>query len=346
MRNSQLAAVAVFLILPLLAPVGIAQLSDGALFRETFKEYNPPWLTIDSHRKVLVYTTNGIDGRILQVTYIPSSQGSERVLQDYSLTQAVTSATLSFDVKLHSQFEFVRGGKMHGLSGGTATAGCQPINPNGWSVRMMWMGAEGTPVLYIYHQDRASACGDVFYPSASFEFQKGHWYRIDLYVKMNSGVGSADGRAMLYIDGDPLVDVRHLNLTGNNQVKIDKFAFHTFHGGDDPSWSPSKNTYIYFDNFTVMPGKFVTGERGTTCEIFREGIYNLYTASCCAKSCGACGGAACGNLPGGADQCCTSRVSTNGRYCDLNGDDAPCSFLFSEYYNGGSLLQSEGPGTE
>ena len=132
---------------------------------------------------------------------------------------------------------------------------------------MMWLGAEGTPVLYIYLQDRVSECGDIFHPTASFEFQKGHRYRIDLYVKMNSGVGSADGRAMLYIDGDPIVVVRRLNLSGNNQVKIDKFNFHSFHGGEDPSWSPSKNTYIYFDNFTVMPGKFVTAERGTTCEI-------------------------------------------------------------------------------
>ncbi|HLT90504.1 MAG TPA: hypothetical protein VKZ85_06130 [Woeseiaceae bacterium] len=328
------------ILLPAFASVTKADLSDGALFRETFKEFQPPWLTIDRHRKVLVYTTNGIDGRILQVTYIPSSQGSERVLQNYWLTSVVTAATLSFDMKLHSQFEFVRGGKLHGLMGGTATTGCQPIDPFGWSVRMMWMGANGTPVLYIYHQDRVSECGDVFYPSASFEWRKGRWYRIDLYVKMNSDVGSADGRATLYINGEPIVDVRHLNLSGSRLVQIDKFAFHTFYGGDDPSWSPSKNTYIYFDNFTVMPGKFVTGERGTTCEIFREGIYNLYTASCCAQSCGACGGPPCGGLPGGAAQCCTSQVSTNGRYCDLNGDSAPCSFLFSEYYNGGNPSQA------
>lgn len=328
-------------MLSFLAPIATAQLSDGALYRETFKEFQPPWLTIDEHRRVEVYTTGGIDGRILRVTYVPSNQGSERVLQDYWLTNVVTSATLSFDVKLHSQFEFVRGGKMHGLMGGTATTGCRPIDPNGWSVRMMWMGSEGTPVLYIYHQDRVSECGDVFFPSKTFEFRKGRWYRIDIFVKMNSGVGSADGRAMLFIDGDQLVDVRHLNLTGNNLFQIDKFAFHTFHGGDDPSWSPSKNTYIYFDNFTVKPGWNITGKLGTTCEIFREGIYNVYTGTCCAKSCGACGGAACGSLPGGANACCTSRVATNGRYCDQNGDFAPCSFLYSEYYSGGSLFQSK-----
>jgi hypothetical protein len=147
MRKRHISIVPVLLGFLLVASDATAQLSDGALFRETFKEYNPPGLTIDRHRKVLVYTTGGIDGRILQVTYIPSSEGSERVLRDYSLTQAVSAATLSFDVKLHSQFQFVRGGKMHGLSGGTATVGCKPISPNGWSVRMMWWGPEGTPVL-------------------------------------------------------------------------------------------------------------------------------------------------------------------------------------------------------
>src|SRR5690606_25900360 len=80
-RQSQLAALAAMILLPAFASVPKADLSDGALFRETFKEFQPPWLTIDRHRKVLGYTTNGIDGRILQVTYIPSSQGPHPVGQ-------------------------------------------------------------------------------------------------------------------------------------------------------------------------------------------------------------------------------------------------------------------------
>ncbi len=37
--------------------------------------------------------------------------------------------------------------------------------------------------------------------------------------------------------------------------------------------------------------------------------------SCCAASCGRCGGEGCSGLPGGVDACCTSRVRTSGRSC-------------------------------
>jgi hypothetical protein len=37
--------------------------------------------------------------------------------------------------------------------------------------------------------------------------------------------------------------------------------------------------------------------------------------SCCAASCGSCGGSGCGSLAGGAASCCTSQVSTSGRSC-------------------------------
>lgn len=307
-----------------------AQYTDGVLYRQNFEsgDANPS----TRYLSVIPYTTGGIDGHILQATYIPSSQGSERILQDYRL-KPVDSATLSFDVKFHSQFEFARGGKMFGLLGGKGTAGCQPVDRDGWSVRMMWV-AGGTPTLYIYHQDRTSECGSYFYPSTKFQFEKGRWYRVEIYVKVNERPGTGDGEAQLYVNGDQLIDVKGLNLNGRRwprNVRVDRFAFHTFYGGSDSTWSPSKQTYAYFDNFTVQPGLVITGDRGKTCEIDREGIFNVIGgAACCSESCGSCGGSGCDGLPGGAAQCCAGPVTTNGRFCDTNRDKAPCSFMKPE----------------
>ena len=36
---------------------------------------------------------------------------------------------------------------------------------------------------------------------------------------------------------------------------------------------------------------------------------------CCPASCGQCGGTGCGGLPGGADECCTSRIRESNRSC-------------------------------
>ena len=210
------------------------------------------WFHADS--LIQAYTQGGPDEKIMRIRYVPTDLGSKRVVKNFKLSTPVTSATLSFDLKLHSQFEFVRGGKLHGLGGGTATTGCKPIDPNGWSVRMMWRPA-GNPVLYLYHQDRVNRCGDDVETLTDFTFERGRWYRIAIYVKLNSAIASGDGVASLYIDGVKQAERTGLNLTGNMDEVIDKFLFSTFYGGSDSSWSPSKTTYIYYDNFEVVSGK-------------------------------------------------------------------------------------------
>jgi hypothetical protein len=44
--------------------------------------------------------------------------------------------------------------------------------------------------------------------------------------------------------------------------------------------------------------------------------------SCCAATCGRCGGPSCGHLPGGAERCCSNAVAAAGRSCDQHGP--PC----------------------
>lgn len=194
---------------------------------------------------------------VIRQNYIPSSSGTPYIGKRFKLGQSVTAATLSFDMKLDPRFEFVKGGKMHGLGGGTATTGCKTVDANGWSVRLMWR-EQGKPVLYIYDQDRKSRCGDDIENQTGFTFHKGIWYNIAIYVKLNSGIGSADGVAALYINGKKLIERNGLNLTGNMSSKIDYFMYNSFYGGNDQSWSPSTITFVYYDNFKVVAGSLNT----------------------------------------------------------------------------------------
>eukprot|EP00549_Striatella_unipunctata_P002129 CAMPEP_0118700094 /NCGR_PEP_ID=MMETSP0800-20121206/16353_1 /TAXON_ID=210618 ORGANISM="Striatella unipunctata, Strain CCMP2910" /NCGR_SAMPLE_ID=MMETSP0800 /ASSEMBLY_ACC=CAM_ASM_000638 /LENGTH=299 /DNA_ID=CAMNT_0006600563 /DNA_START=358 /DNA_END=1258 /DNA_ORIENTATION=+ len=206
--------------------------------------------------------------KILKATYNPTSKGSQRITKSYFFDKT-DKATLSFDVKFHSRFEWVKGGKMHGLGGGSRTTGCNDITPDGWSVRMVWR-QNGRPELYVYHQDRVNRCGDS--KEADFNFSVGKWYRIDMYIEMNSAADAADGLAELYINGIRYVRYDELRLTGNMDVLIDSFMFSSFYGGGDTTWSPSKDTYVYYDNFQVHPAKRISGEKGKQCEIFMNGI--------------------------------------------------------------------------
>lgn len=202
--------------------------------------------------------------------------------------------------------------------------------PNGWSVRQMWR-ANGVPELYVHDQDREiGSCGTQYTHQGSFKYQRGIWYRVDLYVKMNTHPLAADGEARLYIDGQQRAYAPNLRLAGlyngTFETMIDAFGINTIYGGNDTTWSPTVPTIAYFDNFTVRSGLHVTGTRGPSCEIFDEGTLSHSGGVCCDDSCGACGGTGCSSLPGGASSCCTGTILSSGRVCTQSGISAPCYF--------------------
>lgn len=299
--------------------------TDGALFRENFEYRGVGSSWAHNLTRIARLLTGSLDGRTLRVSYVPRPEGgTERMTARFNLVGSVSEATLSFDFLLHEDFEFVRGGKMNGLAGGNATTGCKPVDPEGWSARMTW-GTNGIPQIYVYHQDRRGACGDGV-SAEDYILERNRWYRAEIYVRLNSGIGTNDGIAALFLDGEKVAEMTGLNLTGSMNTKIDKFIFNTFHHGSDDSYTPSKTVHVSFDNFTVFSGRRITGMLGTTCEIFREGVYNAGSKACCADSCNACGGNGCYRNNGGASNCCVTKVVANGESCLLTGSSAPCSF--------------------
>ncbi|WP_332400292.1 polysaccharide lyase [Vibrio metschnikovii] len=202
------------------------------------------------------------DGKdVVRVTYEPYERGSKRVLGSFPLNRQVTEATLSYDVRFHKDFEFVRGGKLHGLrgTGSLGSSGCYPIEPDAWSVRVTWTSS-GKPVLYIYDQDRTNRCGHVYKGQhADVKFETEKWYRVDMYMKMNTGPYENDGIAELYINGQQVAGADGIRFTENMDSLISIFSFSTFHGGSSPANAPSKTVYSYFDFFTVKEGKVISG---------------------------------------------------------------------------------------
>ncbi len=197
------------------------------------------------------------------VEYVPSSKGSPRITGDFSLNESVQSATLSYKVKFSNDFEWVRGGKLHGLGGGTTTTGCDDADPNGWSARIMWR-KNGVPEIYLYDQTRTGGCGRSYPPNVEgekdFAFSKGQWHTVELYVQLNSSPSLSDGLIELYVDGRMISQAKALRISGRSNIHIDTFMLSTFYGGNDSGWSPSKTTSALFDNFIVQSGKKIIGK--------------------------------------------------------------------------------------
>lgn len=201
-------------------------------------------------------------GAALRATYVGGPMGSERLVRGVPLGEQGGHYTLSYDVRFDHDFQFVGGGKLHGLGPDRPVTGGDPMRPNGWSARVMWR-ERGRPELYTYHQDQQGQYGDHGTVARPMTFVLDRWYAVSLQVKVNDP-GAADGAVRLYIDGQLIESHDNVRLRGVERgTLISQFLFSTFHGGNDPGWAPRNadgsyaTVHAWFDNFAVARGAAV-----------------------------------------------------------------------------------------
>lgn len=201
-------------------------------------------------------------GRALKATYVGGPTGSDGMARDIPLGEAGSDYTLNYDVRFDGDFQFVRGGKMHGLGPAEPVTGGNKLRPEGWSARVMWR-EKGRPVTYTYYQDQRSIYGDDGSDKHAFTFALDRYYAVSLHVRLNDAADRANGFVRLYVDGALVSAQEGIRLRGvsGDAGLIDTFLFHTFHGGHDPSWAPRNATggyadvHAWFDNIAVYPGE-------------------------------------------------------------------------------------------
>ncbi len=207
-------------------------------------------------------------GAALRAAYVGGPMGSERLVRFVRLGEEGPEYTLHYDVRFDRDFQFVGGGKLHGMGPRYPVAGGDPIRPDGWSARVMWR-AEGRPELYTYHQDQKGRYGDHGVVARAMKFEVGRWYAVSLQVKVNDPA-KADGAVRLYVDGALIESHEQLRLRGNDRkgALVSQFLFSTFHGGGDPHWAPRTpdggyaTVHAWFDNFAVERGARVRERSG------------------------------------------------------------------------------------
>lgn len=205
----------------------------------------------------------GIHGsKGLRVTYEGFDRGSKRVVIRDKLPGSYDLATLSFYVQFDKDFQWVGGGKLHGLGPSKPITGGGKMEPNGWSSRIMWK-SEGMLRSYLYAQNKPGEWGwSISSPDPIF--QKGTWHAVSIITKLNTPE-IADGAQYVFIDGKLIIQHEGVIFRGNGgeNTKIRQLLFSTFHGGNKPKWAPKNEdgsyatVYANFDNITVHEGKFI-----------------------------------------------------------------------------------------
>lgn len=202
-----------------------------------------------------VAASNGI-----YVVYHGFPRGSRRIVVHQSLPISSLDATLTYDVKFCDDFQFAKGGKLHGLGPAKPIAGGMPVGDAQWSARVLFR-RNGGIATYLYHQDLQGRYGDATV-AAEFSFEPDQYYSVALYVRLNNPPEARNGRAELYINGRKVVTDEQVRFraTGGEETLIQTLIFSTFHGGHTPDFAPRRKDgsfsqeCAYFDNFAVYPG--------------------------------------------------------------------------------------------
>ena len=158
------------------------------------------------------------------------------------------SKTISYEVMFAEDFDFVKGGKLPGLCGGSkATGGNRSDGFNGFSARVMWR-RDGKIVSYVYHPDQKTRFGDDFKwtdnQKEPLSFQRGVWHKVRFTVQLND-LDKNNGFIEAYLNDTLVFKKYDFSFRLTEKIQIDNLCFNTFYGGSDPSWAPSKEEKLF-----------------------------------------------------------------------------------------------------
>lgn len=158
------------------------------------------------------------------------------------------SLKLSYYLRFSDNFDFVKGGKLPGLYGGTAnTGGTIPNGTDGFSTRFMWR-SNGAGEVYAY-LPTSSRFGTSL-GRGNWTFVPGIWHHLEQEVVLNT-VGQSNGSIRVILDGVEVGNFTGLNFRSVDALKIDGILFSTFFGGNDATWATPNNVHVDFTAFRV-----------------------------------------------------------------------------------------------
>lgn len=161
---------------------------------------------------------------------------------------------LRYYVKFPQGFDFVKGGKLPGLFGGTAnTGGKIPNGTDGFTTRYMWR-EQGAGEIYAYLPSSVNYGTSI--GRGSWHFIPGQWTLIEQSVKLNTpGIGN--GNLRVWVNEKLVVDRHDVLFRSVDYLKLQGIIFSTFFGGNDQSWATPVDTYVDFSDFAVSGGTYI-----------------------------------------------------------------------------------------
>ncbi|MEX0809037.1 MAG: polysaccharide lyase [Dongiaceae bacterium] len=236
-------------------PLGIADIGSGRSVSDGLKKMRASDLWgIDEN--VRIDTRNGKHPVVIEVTYPEGSyapgaddapRGGAGFHAEFPNAPDVETACLRYAVRFPAGFDFVKGGKLPGLYGGTPPSGGGDVTgQNGFSTRFMWR-EDGQGEVYAYIVNKPEDYGTSIGRGA-WQFPTDQWIVLEQEVLLNDP-GTANGVLNVWVDGRQTIEQTDIVYRTTDSLSIDGLMFSTFFGGGDESWATPKDQTIEFADF-------------------------------------------------------------------------------------------------
>lgn len=193
----------------------------------------------------------------LRVRYPSNSSSNQSAREDgtneggaqaYLQAAASDHLFLRYRLRLPAGFDFVKGGKLPGLYGGTMTSGGNiPDGTDGFSTRYMWR-SQGAGEVYAYlptSEEHGTSLG-----RGSWTWPTSRWTCVEQEVRLNDP-GKSNGSVRVLLDGKPVLQEGALTYRSTSSLQIDGLFFSTFFGGGDSTWATPRTQYADFADVKV-----------------------------------------------------------------------------------------------
>lgn len=229
------------------------------------QDWNDPRRIMGANKERCAIVKDPIDisRHILEIKYPQGKVGQEedgggaqwRLRFESSLDKCIVEYKVLFPIG----FDFMKGGKLPGLCGGTSPGGGKKSDgSDGFSARIMWR-ERGEIFQYMYWMERAPEKkwgDDLPWRDLDSNDQKplcfipGQWHTLRTEISMNHP-GEKDGQITSWLDGKFALSQKGAFRATGASFGIDSFNFTTFFGGNTPEWAPTKDETVYFSDFHI-----------------------------------------------------------------------------------------------
>ncbi|KAF9113917.1 AP-3 complex subunit sigma-1 [Mortierella sp. AM989] len=226
-------------------------------------------------------------GHVMQVNYPkgsyapslgPVTGGTQFYAAPFGDKTPFEKIMVSYDVLFPNGFNWVLGGKLPGIYGGTPYEGCsggiQSTGSNCLTMRFMWR-PNGLGEVYAYIPADAESkfcenpevmCNDQYGKSigrGQIYFTQGNWNHLDMVMELNEPAGNQNGTLRVYLNGNQVISMNNVPYRSTGMVGFQGLMFSSFFGGADVSYATPVDANVYFKNIQLSVGQPATLYEGT-----------------------------------------------------------------------------------